>query len=66
VDKDGRLKPVIAWVLYGIGHAIWWCFDRRWCGGMHWPIYRIYDTCMGWSDSVQGSGPGPWKDGLPE
>lgn len=56
------MRHLIAWLLYSAGHAIWWCFDRKWCGGMHWPIYRTYSTLMVWSERVQGDGCGPWCD----
>lgn len=54
-------RCALAWMLYGIGHAIWWCFDRKWCGGMRWGTYRAYSTFMLWSDAIQGSGDGPWS-----
>lgn len=56
------MRGVLAWLLYGLGHSIWWCFDRSWCGGMHWPIYQTYNALMNWSSDVQGSGErGPWS-----
>lgn len=57
-------RCALAWTLYGIGAAICWAFDRHWCGGMHWPIYRAYSGAMLLSDAAQGDGPGPWS--IPE
>jgi hypothetical protein len=54
-------RSAVAWTLYAIGHAIWWCFDRHWCGGMNWPIYRAYSGAMTLSERLQGDGPGPWE-----
>lgn len=58
-------REALAWASYGVGHAIWWCFDRAWCGGMHSPIYRAYNAFMHWSDVAQGSGAGPWRSPSP-
>lgn len=56
------MRAALSWALFGVGHAIWWCFDRDWCGGMHWPIYKTYNAFMTWSSKVQGDGDnGPWS-----
>ncbi len=60
------MSQKLAWALFYVGHAIWWCFDRKWRGGMHWPIYRAYNALMIWSGDVQGDGPGPWTTQRPQ
>lgn len=56
------LRRSLAWMLYGLGHAVWWCLDRDWCGGMGGLIYPIYNRLMTLSVAAQGSGAvGPWE-----
>lgn len=50
----------VAWVFFGIGHAIYIAFDRCLPWGMSWPVYRTYNGCMTLSGDLQGAGVGPW------
>lgn len=56
-----KLREMLAWALYGAAHSVWWTFDRTWCGGMAWPVYRAYNSLMGWSVDIQAGGNGPWE-----
>ena len=52
--------PFTAFALYLLGDLVWRVFDRWTSIGMNKPIDRLYSCLMGWSDRVQGAGPGPW------
>jgi hypothetical protein len=54
------MRALTAFALYLIGDLIWRAFDGWTRIGMHGPIYRLQSGLMGWSEKVQGDGPGPW------
>ena len=54
------MRWALSWMLYLVGDLLskpMIRFDWAW-------LYPAYNTVMGWSDSVQGDGPGPWKKAL--
>lgn len=56
------IRWLMAWSCYWVGHCVWKVGDM--ILGKHMPggWYRIYSTCMVWSDYWQGDTThGPWK-----
>lgn len=55
-------RQMFSWLFYCMGHLIYLCFDRKWCGGLHWPIYNCYNFFMITSCRIQANGKGPWTN----
>lgn len=56
------IRELTAWVLYGLGNAIWTVFEQWLPWGMSGPVYGAYQRLISLSDAVQGEGKGPWDN----